>query len=226
MRVVDRRDDVRAVLSVEDHASERWISGSHFREARIVVTDCPMRNRRNAQNTKPQTRLLLNAGLKNSAVRRLRVVYAVTKHQPRRRRHSRRACGRHPRRPRRRGSRRARSSRVKAARRLGRRAGRRAKTPSRSLLQKFCARRSGFRLRCASPARDPVGGRLETPPRGATPASRSARGVSSRASRFPASKPLDALARSLPARFVRRRLFSTTSTARLLRKSVLRPNPP
>lgn len=183
MRVVDRRlagrrDDVRAVLSVEDHASERWISGSDFREARIVVTDCPLRNRRNAQKTKPQTRLLRNAGLKTrrfggcaSSTRRLRrdeTSAAATPAFPAR------VSRRHPRRLRtRRGARRARSARGSRPRvgSGGAPGDARRRRLAVVVKQKFCARRSGafrFAVRLP-PARDPVGGRLETPPREANP---------------------------------------------------------
>ena len=212
MRVVDRRDDVRAVLSVEDHASERWISGSHFREARIVVTDCPLRNRRNAQKTKPQTRLLLNAGLKNSTVRRLRVAYAVTKHQPRRRRHSRRACRVDTLAGFALAEARVARGRLEGQGRASAREARRETredAASRSLLSKSFARGAAahFDSRCASPrpaTRSEAGSRPLRARR--PPASRSARGVSSRASRFPASKPLDALAR-VPPRALRPSAF-------------------
>jgi hypothetical protein len=175
MRVVDRRDDVRAVLSVEDHASERWISGSHFREARIVVTDCPLRNRRNAQENEtpdsppPQRRV---EKLDGSAVaRRLRrdeTSAAATPAFPAR------VSRRHPRRLRtRRGARRARSARGSRPRvgSGGAPGDARRRRLAVVVKQKFRARRSGafrFAVRLP-PARDPVGGRLETPPREATP---------------------------------------------------------
>ena len=149
-------------------------------QARIVVTDCPLRNRRHAQENETPGSPPPHAGLKtrrfggSAVARRLRTsMYdetsaAATPAFPAR------VSRRQPRRLRtRRGARRARSARGSRPRVGSGGAPGDARRHRLAVVvkQKFCARRSGafrFAVRLP-PARDPVGGRLETPPREANP---------------------------------------------------------